>query len=76
LSATSAPTANAAPPASRIAVTVFPHVFSSMSTTATVMPSAASRRAVAAPMPRAAPVTIATRAGWVIAGLLGSDGRL
>lgn len=34
---------------------------SSMSTTATAIPSAANRRAVAAPIPRAAPVTMATR---------------
>jgi hypothetical protein len=34
-------------------------------------------RAVASPMPRAAPVTIATRVGWVMRGLLDSrNGRL
>lgn len=37
----------------------------SRSNTATCRPSSASRRAVAAPMPRAAPVTIAT-AGWAV----------
>src|SRR5271170_4810738 len=55
---TSAPTATARPPASAISFTVPAHPASSR--TPTAIPSAASLRAVAAPMPRAAPVTIAT----------------
>src|SRR5579859_5038518 len=57
---TSAPTANARPPASAISFTVPAQAASSRSRTPTAIPSAASLRAVAAPMPRAAPVTIAT----------------
>src|SRR5579871_420402 len=57
---TSAPTATARPPASAISFTVPAQAASSRSRTATAIPSAASLRAVAAPMPRAAPVTIAT----------------
>jgi hypothetical protein len=49
------------PPAARIASTVPFAEPSSRSRTATGIPSRASRFAVAAPMPRAAPVTIATR---------------
>ena len=56
---TSAPTASARPPASAISFTVPAHAASSRSRTATAIPSAASRSAVAAPMPRAEPVTIA-----------------
>src|SRR3984957_17857323 len=56
---TSAPTATARPPASAISFTVPAHAVSSRSRTATAIPSAASLRAVAAPMPRAEPVTIA-----------------
>src|SRR6516225_11297595 len=58
---TSAPTAMARPPASVIASTVPVQAEASRSSTATAMPSVASRVAVAAPMPRAAPVTMATR---------------
>src|SRR5579875_1623286 len=58
---TSAPTAIACPPASPIALTVPAQLSSSRSITATAIPSAASRIAVAAPMPRAAPVTMAIR---------------
>src|SRR6185312_6268003 len=58
---TSAPTANARPPAAVIASTVPAQVAPSRSSTATALPSPASLRAVAAPMPRAAPVTMATR---------------
>src|SRR4051794_7797197 len=60
-SLTSAPTASARPPAASIAWTVSLPAASSRSRTATANPSCASRRAVAAPMPRAAPVTMATR---------------
>src|SRR6266851_719551 len=60
-SLTSAPTATARPPAAVISSTVPAQVPASRSRTATAMPSAASRLAVAAPMPRAAPVTMATR---------------
>src|SRR5689334_7747877 len=42
-----------------ISFTVAPHAASSRSRTATAIPSSASLRAVAAPMPRAEPVTIA-----------------
>ena len=49
----------ARPPAPVISSTVPAHLASSRSRTATAIPSAASRRAVAAPMPRAEPVTIA-----------------
>ena len=64
---TSAPTASARPPAASIASTVPFAAASSRSITATARPSAASRSAVAAPIPRAAPVTIATRCGlWVM----------
>ena len=58
-SLTSAPTASARPPASAISFTVPAQAASSRSRTATAIPSVASRRAVAAPMPRAEPVTIA-----------------
>src|SRR5690242_1008073 len=61
---TSTPTAIARPPAAVMADTVSPQACSSRSSTATAWPSAASRRAVAAPMPRAAPVTMAVR--WVV----------
>ena len=61
-SLTSAPTASARPPAASIASTVPLPAASSRSRTATANPSCASRSAVAAPMPRAAPVTMATRA--------------
>ena len=44
-----------------ICATVSAHALSSRSSTVTANPSAASRRAIAAPIPRAAPVTIATR---------------
>ena len=57
---TSAPTAIAWPPADVIASTVPAQSASFRSSTATAFPSAASRLATAAPMPRAAPVTIAT----------------
>src|SRR6266568_3050039 len=58
---TSAPTAIAVPPASLMASTVPAQVAASRSSTATAIPSPPRRRAVAAPMPRAAPVTMATR---------------
>src|SRR5579875_1892392 len=58
---TSAATASARPPASVISLTVPAQEASSRSSTPTAIPSAARRRAVAAPMPRAAPVTMATR---------------
>jgi hypothetical protein len=61
LSHTLAPTASARPPTPSIASTVFLPADSSRSRTPTANPSCASRRAVAAPMPRAAPVTMATR---------------
>src|ERR1700677_4266897 len=51
----------ARPPAPAISLTVPAHAASSRSRTPTAIPSAASRRAVAAPSPRAAPVTIAIR---------------
>src|ERR1700691_5315083 len=57
---TSAPTATARPPASAISFTVPAQPASSRSRTPTATPSAASLSAVAAPMPRAEPVTIAT----------------
>src|ERR1700691_2271472 len=57
---TSAPTATARPPASAISFTVPAQPASSRSRTPTAIPSAASLSAVAAPMPRAEPVTIAT----------------
>src|SRR5690348_5170406 len=60
-SLTSAPTATARPPPAVIASTVGPQAPTSRSSTPTAMPSEASRLAVAAPMPRAAPVTMATR---------------
>src|SRR6267154_1627196 len=60
-SLTSAPTATARPPAAVIASTVGAQALASRSRTPTAMPSEASRLAVAAPMPRAAPVTMATR---------------
>ena len=56
-SATFAPTARAVPPAAVIAATVSLPFSSVKSTTATVNPSAASRMAVPAPIPRPAPVT-------------------
>src|ERR1035437_8585854 len=58
---TSAPTANARPPADVIASTVGSQALASRSSTATASPSVARRRAVAAPIPRAAPVMMATR---------------
>src|SRR5665647_898650 len=61
---TSTATAMARPPAEVIADTVSAHDSSSRSRTATACPSLARRIAVAAPMPRAAPVTIAVR--WVV----------
>jgi hypothetical protein len=60
-SLTSAPTPSAVPPAPSIAATVSAQLDSFRSTTATANPSSANRLATAAPMPRAAPVTIATR---------------
>src|SRR3954447_17424136 len=60
-SLTSAPTASAFPPAASMASTVPLAEDSSRSRTATANPSWANRSAVAAPMPRAAPVTMATR---------------
>ena len=64
--------ASALPPAAVIFSTVSLQAASSRSSTATARPSAASRTAVAAPMPRAAPVTMATR--WLDMGLLGFGG--
>ncbi len=64
-SETSQPTASARPPAAVICSTVSLQAASSRSMTATARPSAASRTAVAAPMPRAAPVTTATRCSVV-----------
>ncbi len=51
------------PPASRIRPATASHDGSSRSSTPTANPSLPSRSAVAAPMPRAAPVTMATRSG-------------
>ena len=62
-SLTSAPTAIALPPAFSISATVSAPSASLRSSTATASPSAARRLAVPAPMPRAAPVTIAIRCG-------------
>src|SRR5690606_33569824 len=59
-SATSTPTARAFPPFFSICATVSAQAPSSRSQTATAKPSRPSRTAVAAPMPRAAPVTMAT----------------
>ena len=59
---TSAPMPMASPPAALIASTVSRVSSSFRSNTATLCPSAARRFAVAAPIPRAAPVTIAVRA--------------
>src|SRR5215211_4488157 len=59
-SATSAPRGIARPPSSMISFAVRALPCSSRSTTPTAIPSAASRRAIAAPMPRAPPVTMAT----------------
>src|SRR5215475_7251137 len=61
---TSQPTASARPPAPVIASTVSWQSPSFRSRTATARPSAASRLAVAAPIPRAPPVTTATRGAW------------
>ena len=58
-SLTSAPTARAVPPADVMASTVVAQADSSRSRTATLKPSAARRWATPAPIPRAAPVTIA-----------------
>src|SRR5689334_13958020 len=66
-SATSTPTPIAWPPASVMAPTVSAQLAASRSSTPTRCPSAASRLAVAAPMPRADPVTMAVR-GVVGAG--------
>ena len=60
---TSTPTPSALPPASRMPAATASQAASSRSSTPTANPSRASRCAVAAPMPRAAPVTMATR--WV-----------
>src|SRR5215470_13116188 len=62
-SETSAPTAIALPPAFSIEATVSAPWASLRSSTATASPSLARRLAVAAPIPRAAPVTIAIRCG-------------
>jgi hypothetical protein len=56
----SAPSAMAVPPASLIACTVSAQRASSRSSTPTAIPSCASRFEQAAPMPAAAPVTMAT----------------
>src|SRR4051812_19206090 len=72
-SLTSAPTARAFPPAASIASTVLLAWPSSRSRTPTANPSAASRTAVAAPMPRAAPVTMATRGVALPASLIKQD---
>src|SRR4051794_33676262 len=69
-SLTSAPTARAVPPAASIVSTVPLAWPSSRSRTATANPSWASRIAVAAPMPRAAPVTTATRVAALPASLI------
>src|SRR6202042_3647866 len=73
---TSAPAASARPPAEVIASTVPEQSFSFRASTATANPSAARRRDVAAPMPRAPPVTMATRcassgmySSWATVGL-------
>src|SRR4051812_7116611 len=71
-----APTASARPPAPPIASPVPGASSADRSTTAMANPSAASRWAVAAPMPRAAPVTIATREAPPLANdslMVGSD---
>ena len=60
-SATSAATPIARPPSATMLSAVAFAVASSRSTTATAKPSAASRREMPAPMPRAPPVTIAVR---------------
>src|SRR5215469_5229910 len=62
-SETSAPTAIALPPAFSMSATVSAPWSSLRSSTATASPSLARRLAVAAPIPRAAPVTIAIRCG-------------
>src|SRR6185437_5249987 len=67
LSETSAPTAIALPPACSISPTVRAPSSSLRSSTATDIPSSARRLAVPAPMPRAAPVTIAIRCGITFA---------
>jgi hypothetical protein len=56
-------------PAARIASTVLPVAACARSRTATANPSRASLRATAAPMPRAAPVTTATRGAVVSVGV-------
>ena len=53
----------ACPPAAVMAATVARHAPTVRSSAATAIPSRARRQAVAAPMPRAAPVTMATRRG-------------
>src|SRR3954469_17717502 len=58
---TSAPTPIARPPAARTAATVSSVAPSARSSTPTARPSTARRRAIAAPIPFAAPVTMATR---------------
>src|SRR4051812_21120244 len=70
-SATSTPTPSARPPLAVIASTVPAHADSSRSSTATANPSCARRVATAAPMPRAAPVTTATR--WVLASVMSAS---
>src|SRR3954469_15945215 len=72
-SLTSAPAARPVPPAASIVSTVPLAWPSSRSRTATANPSAASRIAVAAPMPRAAPVTMATRGVALPASLIKQD---
>ena len=52
--------AMASPPASSISLATFVAASRSMSVTTTVEPSAASRRAIAAPIPEPAPVTSET----------------
>src|SRR5581483_9273734 len=61
LSATSVGTASAVPPASAISAATRDAPSGSTSSTATRAPSAAKRRAIAAPIPEPPPVTTATR---------------
>src|SRR5690606_29761479 len=80
-SPTSAPTASARPPSRSIASTTRLPAASSRSSTATAKPSAASRFATPAPIPRAAPVTMAVRVvmrwspRWVSGGTSGGAGQ-
>jgi hypothetical protein len=73
LSATSVAVDAAWPPASVISCATPCAVSASMSDTITANPSEASRRAMAAPMPRPAPVTTATLVPAAVTGAPGSS---